>query len=225
MTLARLPVATRSSGQSRLRLTVGRDGDEPPSLSAADMGCALATVVIAASLVAGSFFWLGRSNAGESEIAENPVVAPVQSRQSPNALRPTPPPKIDASRSAEQMRQAPALPSADAAALSSRPAQQSNAEARMARPAPSSPALQPSPPAAAAAVGTLVQLGAFSSRARAERAKAELSARFPAVGAMPMTIVPFASGIRLRAAAPSPAQAKALCSALARAGQGCFVVR
>jgi hypothetical protein len=38
-------------------------------------------------------------------------------------------------------------------------------------------------------------------------------------------IVPFPGGIRLRAAASSPADAKAACQALKAAGENCFVAQ
>ena len=49
------------------------------------------------------------------------------------------------------------------------------------------------------------------------------STRFPTIGAMNKMIVPFSGGIRLRAGAGSPADAKAACQALKVAGENCFV--
>jgi hypothetical protein len=71
--------------------------------------------------------------------------------------------------------------------------------------------------------GSVIQLGAFANQAQAERAWAALSARFPSVAAMNKMIVPFSGGIRLRASAASPAEAKQVCQALKVAGENCFV--
>jgi hypothetical protein len=38
-------------------------------------------------------------------------------------------------------------------------------------------------------------------------------------------IIPFSGGIRLRAGAPSPAEAKQVCQTLKAAGENCFVAQ
>ena len=76
-----------------------------------------------------------------------------------------------------------------------------------------------------ARTGSVVQLGAFANQAQAERAWTALSARFPSVAAMGKLIVPFSGGIRLRAAAASPADAKQACQTLKAAGENCFVAQ
>ncbi len=73
--------------------------------------------------------------------------------------------------------------------------------------------------------GSVVQLGAFANKAQAERAWTALSARFPSVAAMNKMMVPFPGGIRLRAAASSPGDAKAVCDTLKAAGENCFVAQ
>ena len=78
-------------------------------------------------------------------------------------------------------------------------------------------------PAPTGGKGSVIQLGAFANPAQAERAWAALSARFPTVAGMNKMIIPFSGGIRLRAAAGSPAEAKAACQALKVAGENCFV--
>jgi hypothetical protein len=80
-------------------------------------------------------------------------------------------------------------------------------------------------PKAPGAAGSVIQLGAFANQAQAERAWTALSARFPSIAAMNKMIVPFAHGIRLRAAAGSPAEAKQACDALKAAGENCFVAQ
>ena len=71
--------------------------------------------------------------------------------------------------------------------------------------------------------GSVIQLGAFQNAAQAERAWSALSARFPAIGAMTKLTVPYKDGVRLRAAAASPADARAACQALKAAGENCFL--
>ena len=71
----------------------------------------------------------------------------------------------------------------------------------------------------------MIQLGAFQNQAQAERAWSALSARFPALAAMTKLIVPFSGGIRLRAGAASPAEAKQACQALKAAGENCFLAQ
>ena len=71
----------------------------------------------------------------------------------------------------------------------------------------------------------MIQLGAFANQAQAERAWSALSARFPSVAAMNKMVIPFSGGIRLRAAASSPAEAKQACQTLKVAGENCFVAQ
>jgi hypothetical protein len=85
------------------------------------------------------------------------------------------------------------------------------------------PAPEPSPPTVAH--GSIIQLGAFANQAQAERAWTALSSRFPAIGSMGKMIVPFSGGIRLRATAASPAEAKQACQTLKAAGENCFVAQ
>lgn len=90
----------------------------------------------------------------------------------------------------------------------------------------------PVPPATAASVtggsGSVVQLGAFSSAAKAEAAWTALSSRFGLVAGMGKIVVPVRSGgstlYRLRAAAASPDHARQACRTLRVAGESCVVV-
>jgi hypothetical protein len=87
------------------------------------------------------------------------------------------------------------------------------------------PAPEAAEPKATGAAGSVVQLGAFANQAQAERAWTALSARFPSVAALNKMIVPFSGGIRLRAGAGSPAEAKQVCQSLKAAGENCFVAQ
>jgi hypothetical protein len=71
----------------------------------------------------------------------------------------------------------------------------------------------------------VIQLGFFDNQTQAERAWSALTARFPSVAAMNKIIVPYSGGIRLRAGAASPADARAACRTLQAAGENCFVAR
>jgi cell division septation protein DedD len=89
-------------------------------------------------------------------------------------------------------------------------------------PAPVPAAPQPKP---TGGTGSVVQLGAFANQAQAERAWTALSTRFPSVAALNKMVVPFPGGIRLRAGAASPADAKQVCQTLKAAGENCFVAQ
>lgn len=91
--------------------------------------------------------------------------------------------------------------------------------------APADPPAASPPPESLGARGSVIQLGAYQNQAQAERAWTALSARFPSVAAMGKLIIPFPGGMRLRAAAASPAKAKQACRALKAAGENCFVAQ
>ena len=86
-------------------------------------------------------------------------------------------------------------------------------------------AAEPKPAPAGGGSGSVVQLGAFANQAQAERAWTALSARFPSVAALNKMVIPFTGGIRLRAGAASPAEARQVCQTLKAAGENCFVAQ
>lgn len=195
------------------------DEDEPRGVSARKMLAALLVVLLAAGIVAATFFWLGR---------RDPVVGPpelIRAEAAPYKVKPTDPGGLDVAGESETAFQTSAGEDTDAELdLGALP------ETPVAKPpppvaAPPGAAPQPPQPAPAGPSGSTIQLGAFDNQAQAERAWLALSARFPSVGAMTKLIVPFPGGIRLRAAAASPAEAKAACQALKAAGENCFVAR
>lgn len=241
MNRPRLPAASPAGGELRKRPAAGRDDDEPPPLSAAEMGAALAMVMLAACLIAGSLFSIGRG-AGIAATSVAPRIADQPSTrgslrleraraQAENAKlsvpgRPPAPANLPATVSVQRVAEAsagqhPGRTSAPVPVLV-----RDETTAPVERPPPrSAPEAAEAPVAAAAAEPVLVQLGAYSSRARADLAWDQARRRFPAVAMLPKIVVPFESGFRLRAAVASPSQAKALCAVLSRGGQGCFVVR
>lgn len=80
-------------------------------------------------------------------------------------------------------------------------------------------------PSITALPGNVIQLGAYQSREQAERAWTTLATRFPSLRKMDKLILPFAGGVRLRAAAHSAGEATQACAALKGAGEGCFMPR
>lgn len=206
------------------------DEDEPRGLSARKMLAALAVVLLAALLVAATFFWLGRRDAavgGAPELIKAPA--------GPYKVKPPNPGGLDISSESESAFETSAGEDRDArldssklpqgtAAKPAAPEQPKTAVAEPAKPA-APPADTPPTPKATGGAGSVVQLGAFANRAQAERAWTALSARFPTVAAMNKMIIPFPGGIRLRAGAASPADAKQACETLKAAGENCFVAQ
>lgn len=95
------------------------------------------------------------------------------------------------------------------------------------KPVPSVPVVKPEPAApAAGAGGSQVQLGAFSSQAKAEAAWKSLSGRFAALAPLPHTVAASEVGgktvYRLRASAGG--QAGTVCGKLKVAGETCLVI-
>jgi hypothetical protein len=191
------------------------------------MIAALVVVVLAALIVAGTFFWLGRRDTaagGPPELIKAPAA--------PYKVKPSNPGGLDITGESETAFETSAGEDKDSQLdLDKLP------EAPIAKPpkAPPQPAPAPTPEAKAPAAkerpepkpagppGSVVQLGAFANQAQAERAWTALSARFPSVASLNKMIVPFSGGIRLRAGAGSPAEAKQVCQALKAAGENCFI--
>lgn len=203
------------------------DEDEPRGLSARKMLAALAVVLLAALLVAATFFWLGRRDAsvgGAPELIHAPP--------GPYKVKPPNPGGLDISSGSETAFETSAGEDRDAQLDTSKlppgtvvKPPEAQPKAAAAEPPKLAPAPTEAPPKATGATGSVVQLGAFANKAQAERAWTALSARFPSVAAMNKMIVPFPGGIRLRAAAGSPAEAKQACDALKAAGENCFVAQ
>jgi hypothetical protein len=207
------------------------DEDEPRGISARRMLTALFVVVLAGLIVAGTFFWLGRRDVG----ANGPPVL-IKAPAQPYKVKPPTRGGLDISSESETAFETSAGEDKNSQLdLNKLP------ETAVAKP---KPAAQPAPktlppnetktpvaadttpaPKTTGAAGSVVQLGAFANQAQAERAWTALSARFPTVAALNKMIVPFSGGIRLRAGAASPADAKQVCQTLKAAGENCFVAQ
>ncbi len=204
-------------------LAAVEDEDEPRGVSARRMLAALAVVILAGLIIAGSFFWLGRRDTAVNGPPELIAAPP-----GPYKIKPPNPGGLDIKGESETAFETSAGEDRDSQLdLNKLP------EAPIAKPAPAQPKPEAKPaetapaeePAAAASSGSVVQLGAFANQAQAERAWTALSARFPAVASSSKLIVPFTGGIRLRAAAASPAAARQLCQTMKAAGENCFLAR
>ncbi|MEO7277508.1 MAG: SPOR domain-containing protein [Sphingomicrobium sp.] len=216
------------------------DEDEPRGVSARKMLAAVALVLLAGVLVAGTFFWLGRDSSGGDGQPQ-----PIHADARPYKIKPADPGGLDVAGESQTAFETSAGEDKDSkldfnalpeTAIAKRPAAQPTpgapaeskviapSETKLAAPKPPAPKPEPKPAEIqAAATGTVVQLGAFANQAQAERAWTALSARFPAVAAMGKMIVPFTGGIRLRAGASSPAEARQACQTLKAAGENCFL--
>ena len=203
------------------------DEDEPRGLSARKMLAALVVVLLAALIVAGTFFWLGRRDTSVSG-APQLIKAP----PGPYKIRPPNRGGLDISSESESAYETSAGEDVNAqldtsklpaGAVAKPPPEQPKTATASVTPAPAPP--PPAVPKATTGTGSVIQLGAFANQAQAERAWTALSARFPSIAAMNKMIVPFAHGIRLRAGAGSPAEAKQACDALEAAGENCFVAQ
>jgi cell division septation protein DedD len=207
------------------------DEDSPRGVSAKKMVAALLLVAAAVALVAGTAFVLGRRAVGPTSGPPELIKADPR----PYKIKPTDPGGLDVAGESETAFATSAGADTDAKidmnAVSETPVARpepkhlpSN-ETREPLPAEAPAATPPDAPPAGGA-GSVIQLGAFSSGAKAEAAWKALTARFGTLSAMTKIVVPVSGSTlyRLRAAAPSPADAKAMCQTLRVAGENCVVI-
>jgi len=202
------------------------DEEEPRGLSARKMVAALGVVLLAVVIVAATFFWLGSRDGavnGPPELIEAP--------SGPYKVKPPNPGGLDVAGESETAFQTRAGEDSDAQldlskvpeAPVAKPPSPKPGFSTEVKPAPNETAPEPQPPTVVR--GSVIQLGAFANQTQAERAWTALSARFPSIGSMGKLIIPFPGGIRLRATAGTPAEAKQACQALKAAGENCFVAQ
>ena len=203
------------------------DEDGPRGFSSRKMLAALLVVFAAIAIIAATFFYLGRKD-------PTGIGAPELIRAAPGPYKVTPvdPGGLDVAGESETAFQTSAGEDSDAQldlnALAEQPVARPPKEEPKRIPPnetkvpvveqPVAPPAQPS-----GGSGSVIQLGAYKNAAQAERAWTALSTRFANVKAMTKLVVPFSGGYRLRAGAPSPAEAKQACQALKVAGENCFV--
>lgn len=202
------------------------DEDEPRGVSARKMFIALLVVLLAGAIVAGTFFWMGRR-----DIDLNGPPELIRAEPGPYKVKPASPGGLDVAGESETAFETSAGADNDAQldlnAVAEQPvARPPKEEPKRIPPNETKVPVPPEPePSPTGGSGSVVQLGAFANQAQAERAWSALSARFPTIGTMNKMIVPFSGGIRLRAGAASPADAKQACQTLKAAGENCFVAR
>ncbi len=198
------------------------DEDEPRGVSARKMLAALLIVLLAGAMVAGTFFWLGQRGA---EITGPPEL--IEAQPGPYKVKPADPGGLDVAGESETAFQTSAGEDTDSQldlnAVPERPIAVPKPEPKAEAPAETAEPDRPAAPTGGA--GSVIQLGFFDNQTQAERAWSALAARFPSVAAMNKIIVPYSGGIRLRAGAASPADARAACRTLQAAGENCFVAR
>lgn len=198
------------------------DEDGPSGVSGRKMLAALLVVLLAAAIVAGTFFWLGRQDPigiGGPEL--------IKAEPGPYKVKPADPGGLDVAGESGTAFQTSAGEDTDAQlnldALPEPPVARPADPKRLPTNETREPVAPPPPAQASGASGSVIQLGAYKNAAQAERAWTALSSRFPSVAGMTKLVVPFAGGFRLRAGAASPAEARQACQALRVAGENCFV--
>ena len=171
------------------------DEDEPQGISARRMLTALAIVILAVLIIAGTFFWIGNRDSGAGN-APQLIKAP----GTPYKIKPPNPGGLDISGESETAFETSAGEDKDARLDLNKLPETPVAKPVKPEPAPTSttddkaaaPQEKPAPEAEpTGGSGSVVQLGAFANQAQAERAWTALSARFPNLGALNKLIVPF----------------------------------
>ena len=201
------------------------DEDNPPAVSARKMLAALVLVLLGVAIVAGTLFWIGRQDKGSGP----PQL--IKAEPGPYKVRPDDPGGLDVAGDSGTAYATGAGEDSDAVLDVSRlndaplPPPADKPDADVPKPVVQQPPKPAAPTPAAGAKGTVVQLGAYGSTAKAETAWRLLSGRFPEVAGMTKLIVPYSGGYRLRATAGSPAQAQAACRAVTAGGENCFVAQ
>jgi hypothetical protein len=209
------------------------DEDDAPRLSARKMLAAIAVVLLAAALVAGTLFWLGRQSGGEG--SGPPEL--IRAEPGPYKVKPPEPGGLDVAGDSGTAYATSAGEETDAELdlgavpeeplTRSQPAEPAPVEDAPAQRTAGNPAAAPGSqlPAPAGAAGSTVQLGFYPSQSAANAAWDGLSGRFSAVAGAGKIVLPYQGGFRLRAALGSSAEATRACQLLKIAGEACFVVR
>jgi hypothetical protein len=207
--------------------------DGPRAISARKMLVGLTLILLAAAVVAGTMFWLGRQD-------PVPGGAPqlIRAEPGPYKVRPSDPGGLDVAGDSETAYSTSAGEDPDAA-LDVRKLPPEMTPAPVQTPEQVTPpkkippreVKEPAPDAAAAPAvpsGPTIQLGAYASTVKADTAWKLLSGRFPEVAALNKVVVTANVGgksvYRLRASGSSD-QTKAACTALKAAGESCLPVK
>jgi hypothetical protein len=214
------------------------DEDGPRGISARAMLAGLVVVLLLVAAIAAAFFWLGSRGGtagGQAELIRAPSTPYKVKSDDPGALDIADESQTTFETSAgEDVDSRLNLGATGREDVTTQAPPPQSAKDADSQPAPkqqeAAPAPEPTPPAKpSGAPGTVVQLGAFSNTAQAERAWTVLSTRFGVLSGLTKIIVPYSangsSGYRLRAAASSPDTARAACQAIQAGGESCFIAR
>ena len=220
-------VRSASDGEALPWLEAVDDEDEPRGVSARKMLAALGLVVLGVAIVAATMFWLGRQQGGSGP----PQL--IRAEPGPYKVRPDDPGGLDVAGDSGTAFATGAGEDSDAQLDLSNlkdappPAPPEEGEPKRIPPNETKEPVEPEPdaPAPGATAAHVVQLGAYGSTAKAETAWRLLSTQFPEVAKLDKMNVSYSGGVRLRAGASSPAEARAACAAVTAGGENCFVVR
>jgi hypothetical protein len=206
--------------------------DGPRAISARKMLVGLVLVLLAAAVVAGTMFWLGRQDPAAGGA---PVL--IKAEPGPYKVKPSDPGGLDVAGDSETAYSTSAGedPDADLDVRKLPPEMtplpvETPQQATPPKKIPPRETKEPAPDGAAkppVPAGPTIQLGAYASTVKAETAWKLLSGRFPAVAALSKVVVTANVGgkavYRLRASGSSD-QTKAACAALRAAGESCLPV-
>ena len=196
------------------------DEDGPRGVSSGKMLAALAMVLVAAAVIAGSFFVLGRSDPA-------PTGAPelIRAEPGPYKVRPDDPGGLDVAGDSGTAFATGAGEDPDAALDTEKLPPAAAAEPAPEAPLKAEPKPEPATPPATTG-GPTIQLGAYNNATQAERAWTSLSSRFPELGDLQKQVVTATSNgrtvVRLRA---TGANAAAVCQAVRAGGEACIKVQ
>jgi sporulation related protein len=207
--------------------------DGPRAISARKMLVGLILVLLAAAIVAGTMFWLGRQDPAPGGVPQL-----IRAEPGPYKVKPTDPGGLDVAGDSETAYSTSAGEDRDAALDPAKLPHEMTPvpvvtpqQVTPPKKIPPKEVKEPAPDGAAAPAvpaGPTVQLGAYASTVKAETAWKLLSGRFPEVAALRKVVVTANVGgksvYRLRASGSSD-QTKAACAALKAAGESCLVVR
>jgi hypothetical protein len=208
--------------------------DGPRAISARKMLVAFLLILLAAAVVTGTMFWVGRQSPAQGGAPEL-----IRAEPGPYKVKPSDPGGLDVAGDSETAYSTSAGEDRDAALdVRKLPEEMTPLPPETAEPATppkkippnevKEPAPDDTPPDAnAGPSGPTIQLGAYASTVKAETAWKLLSSRFPEVAALKKVVVSAnVNGkpiYRLRASGSSD-QTKAACSALKAAGESCLPV-
>ena len=207
--------------------------DGPRAISARKMLIGLILVLLAAAVVAGTMFWLGRQDPAPGGVPQL-----IKAEPGPYKVKPTDPGGLDVAGDSETAYSTSAGEDPDAA-LDVRKLPEDMTPLPVETPQQATPpkkippkeVKEPAPDQTAkpaAPSGPTIQLGAYASTVKADTAWKLLSGRFPEVASLNKVVVTATVGgksvYRLRASGSSD-QTKAACAALKAAGESCLPVK